>query len=96
MSRASFLGLLVFVLVVAGFATLRGAQLAVAIPILLYWAFALWRAPGQIALEAERTLTAERVAPGAAVTVTLTVRNVGARLEELTLEDAVPPGLRTI
>jgi uncharacterized protein (DUF58 family) len=96
MSRASFLGLLVFTLVVAAFATLRGSQLALAIPILLYWAFALWWTPDQIALEVNRTLSADRVTPDTAVSVAVAVLNVGGRLEELTLEDALPPGLRTI
>lgn len=93
MSRAWFLGLLLFVVLIGGLTTLRGSELAVAIPLLLYWACALLRAPDEIKLEIRRQLTAERVAPGTPVEIKVTVSNAGERLEELALDDIVPVGL---
>ena len=96
MPRAWFLGLLLFVVLVAGLATLRGSELALVIPVLLYWMYALWRAPDEVKLEVRRELGAERVPPGTPVEVKVTVFNAGGRLEELALDDGVPPGLEII
>jgi uncharacterized protein (DUF58 family) len=91
--RVWFLGLLVFVVLVAGLSTLRGAELALVIPVLLYWAYGLWRAPQEVRLEIHREFSAQRVPPGTPVDVKVTVFNASGDLEELQLEDGVPPGL---
>ena len=96
MSRAWFLGILLFVAIVGGLATLRGAALALCIPLLLYWAFAFWGNPDELRLEVRRELTPDRVWPGAAVEVKVTVFNSGDGLEELVLEDQVPAGLEVV
>lgn len=94
MSRASFLGLVILGLVLAGLATLDGELLALTIPLFLYWGYALWRAPDEISLTIERQLSAERVAPQTPVRVTVKVTNAGVALEELALADAVAHGLQ--
>jgi uncharacterized protein (DUF58 family) len=93
MSRASFLGFLVFGLVLAGLVGLNGAVEALTIPLLLYWGYALWRAPDAIHLTVERELSSERAAPHSPVRVKLKVSNSGQSLEELTLEDVISPSL---
>lgn len=94
MSRAWFLALLVVLILIAGFFTLRGSELALALPILAYWLYALSRAPDALELQATRELSAERVAPGTTVSVKVTVFNAGDALDELMLEDALPAGLQ--
>jgi uncharacterized protein (DUF58 family) len=96
MSRAWFLGLLLFVIVISGFSTLRGSQLALAVPVLLYWLYAIWRAPDGLDLQISRQLSAERVPPGTLVKVKVTLFNAGKALDELTLDDEVPAGMEVV
>lgn len=93
MSRSLSLSILTFALLLAGLAGARGGLLALAIPFVFYLLHGLWRGTERLQLEIHRTLSVERAAPGMAVQVTLTVTNRGAALEELALEDVLPPGL---
>ena len=96
MSRASFLGLLVSVLILAGLVTLRGSLLALAIPLILYWTYSLSRAPGQLALQVERHLSADRAAPNIPVKIRVTITNLGDALEEMSLADGLAPALEVL
>ncbi len=93
MNRSLFLGLLIDLLLLWGLASARGEILALVVPLVLFLLIGFWRAPHVMRLDVQRTLSAERVAPGASVTVTLTVTNRGATLDEVLLEDALPPHL---
>ena len=93
MSRPLLLGLLINLLLLAGFVTLRGDLLALAIPFALYLLFGYWRAPTELQLDVRRHLNLERVAPGQSVVVTLTLVNRGAALHEILVQDFLPPGL---
>jgi uncharacterized protein (DUF58 family) len=96
MSRAWFLGLLLSVTLISGLSTLRGSELALAVPLLLYWLYALWRAPDRLDLRISRQLSAERVPPGTLVEVKVSLFNAGEALDELTLDDAVPAGIEIV
>jgi uncharacterized repeat protein (TIGR01451 family) len=96
MKRTYFLALLIFLLLFEGLLTLRPALLALALPLFLYLLVGFWHAPEDVHLQAERTLSAERVKTGDEVTVTLKVKNTGSALEEVLLEDQVPLGLEVI
>lgn len=96
MARASFLGVLVLVLVLAGLIGLHGSLLALCMPLILYWAYAVWRGPEEVTLKVERELQADRAALQAPVSIKLTVTNLGAALEELALEDIVSPTLKIV
>ena len=96
MSRASFLGLLASLLILIGLVTLRGPLLALSVPLILYWSYSLWRGPGELALRAERHLSADRAAPNISVTISLTVTNLGDDIEELTLSDGVSAALEIL
>jgi uncharacterized protein (DUF58 family) len=54
------------------------------------------RRPVAMQVRVARTLGAARVSPGAPVTVTLTLTNDGAQIDELRVEDVVPAGLRVV
>jgi uncharacterized protein (DUF58 family) len=92
--RAFLLIILAYGLVIAGLVTLRGALLALAVPIILYLLVGLWRAPEEIRLEIQRTLDSERVATEKPVQLTLTVHNSGPSLEEAILVDILPQELQ--
>jgi uncharacterized protein (DUF58 family) len=94
MTRSAILGLVIFVLLVAGLASLHGALLALAIPVLLYWCYGIWEAPDEIHLGILRELSAERVPPQTPVQVNVTITNLAKDLEELIIVDQVPPGLQ--
>jgi uncharacterized protein (DUF58 family) len=93
MSRPLFLGFLVFLLLLAGLATLRGAILALAIPPLIHLFYGFWRGPEELKLRVEREISAERVAPQTPVKVTVSITNLGNQVEELGLEDVLSPAL---
>jgi uncharacterized protein (DUF58 family) len=96
MSRAWFLALLLFVVVISGLSTLRGSELALAVPVVLYWLYAVWRAPDRLDLRISRQLSAERVPPGTLVDIQVSVFNAGEALDELTLDDQVPAGMEVV
>ena len=93
MSRAALLGSLILLLVLAGLAGLRGALLALAMPLLVYFFYGLWRGPDQIMLDVQRVIDADRVTPHTPVKVSVTITNRGNALNELAIEDAVSPAL---
>jgi len=95
-NRTFLLALLIFLLVFTGLALVQAPILALALPPVLYLLVGLWRAPEKIQLQATRALSAERVLTGDQVSVTLTVTNRGAALEEVLLEDRVPAGLEVV
>jgi uncharacterized protein (DUF58 family) len=96
MSRASFLGLLIVALVLGGLISLHGSWLALSIPLFLYWEYALLFAPGDLELDVERELSADRVGPGTVVRVHLRLHNKAGYLEEVCLYDKVPDGLEIV
>lgn len=93
MRRNIIPSLLLYGLIFMGLAGFRSQLLVLAIPLTLYLLLGLIFAPGKLQVEIERTLSAERVAPGTLVTVTLKIKNNGSRLEEFLLEDRISPAL---
>jgi uncharacterized protein (DUF58 family) len=93
MQRTLFLSLITYVLLLAGLATLRGDLLALCLPLILYLAFGYLRAPEELDLEMDRRIELERTVLNTPVTITLTITNHGADLEELFLDDTLPSGL---
>jgi uncharacterized protein (DUF58 family) len=93
---AFLLGSLAYVLLFLGLATLNGGMLALAIPLVVLLGAAFLWGTEIPRLKIVRSLSAESVSPGTPVVVTLSVVNEGPPLEEVTIEDAVPPGLEVI
>jgi uncharacterized protein (DUF58 family) len=93
MSRTYLLILLIYALLLAGLVTLRGEFLDLALPFIVYLLVGFWRAPEKLDLDVHRTVSQERAAPQDEVVVSVEVSNRGGDLEELLLEDGVPPTL---
>ena len=106
MRRAFLLSLVVYALIITGLiarigtvlyansGTNRGGLvLALSLLFVIYLVASLLRAPRAVSLEITRTLSAERVGTNVPVEVTMTVTNSGPSLEEVLIEDNVPPGL---
>lgn len=96
MSRSLLLSLLAAALLVLGLATLRGELLALSLPFIVYLLFGLLRVPQNVELDVQRHLSAERASPNQPVTVTLTLTNRGASLDEIRVEDILPAGLTVL
>jgi uncharacterized protein (DUF58 family) len=93
MGRLLLLGGLIYGLFFVGLATLSGGLLALALPLAVYLAAALLYAPEPPRLRIVRELSSERIMPGAAVEVKLSLRNEGRQLEEVLVEDILPQAL---
>ncbi len=111
MNRALFVFALIFALLLAGVASVNGAEIALAIPLLAYLGASVLERPGAPQLRVERTLTRITPATGAAdstapsapaqaadtqVAVTVRVVNEGAALRDVMIEDNLAPGLRLV
>ncbi|MBN1810419.1 MAG: DUF58 domain-containing protein [Anaerolineae bacterium] len=71
-------------------------MLALAIPLVILLGAAFLWGPVTPRLKITRSLGAESVSPGTPVVVTLSAINEGPALEEVTIEDTVPPALEVI
>jgi len=73
--------------------TLQGEFIALALPLVSYLLIGYLQAPERIALEATRQLSIERAVPNQDVELTVTVTNAGSSIEEILINDLIPPGL---
>jgi uncharacterized protein (DUF58 family) len=96
MRPALLLSILIYGLILAGLATLHGALLALALPLVVYLAAGLLDQPEQPRLSATRNLSADRVASDVPILVRVSIANRSARLAEVLLEDRVPAALTVI
>jgi uncharacterized protein (DUF58 family) len=96
MRRWLLLSFLIAGLVLLGLGTLRGEMLALALPLIVYAGAALLTRPETPQLSATRTFSAERVARGTPVEVTLSIANLGARPATVLLEDLLPQRLALV
>jgi len=94
LSRALLLSTLIYGLFLAGLVTLRGELIALALPLVLYLFFGIWRAPEALDLQVERRLSADRAIPSADIVVTVTIHNDSADIDELSIEDKISPALK--
>ncbi len=93
MSRNLLLILIIYALLALGLVSIHGELLGLTLPFVIYLLVGLWRAPEKLHLDVERHLSQERVSPDQEVDVTVTVTNPGGILEELLLDDVLPPAL---
>lgn len=96
MSRIALLATLTYFVFLIGVASLNGGIVSLTLPLVLYLLAGLWRAPDDIDLSAERTLSEERISPGGMITVRITVVNYGKHLEQVHLSDPLPKFLEVI
>ncbi len=94
MRRLLLLSLLIYGLFVLGLASLQGKLIALAIPLIIYLGEALLYSPGELKLRVSREMSADCSQQDDEVTVKLSVTNEGADLEEVSIRDLLPPGIR--
>lgn len=94
MRRLIWLAGLTYVLLLAGLALMSGPLLVLTLPLIVYLAVAVLRAPGDLRLTAARSLSRERVDEGRPVVVEVCVTNRGGRLEQVYVEDVIPGRVR--
>jgi uncharacterized protein (DUF58 family) len=96
MKKTLLLSLIIYGLVMAGIGARNGDFLLLAIPIIVYLGFGFFYEPKLPQLKIERSLSTDRVTPDQSVTITLTITNEGALLEEVYLVDIIPPSLTVL
>jgi len=96
MRRVLLPGILVYTLLLAGLVLLRGSLLALALPFVIYILVGLLRGPEEVRLEITRSVSPERSPLDQPVRVRLIVRNLGASLEHVLLQDMLPAALKVI
>ena len=83
-------------LILLGLALFKGEALAMALPLAVYWLAGLVARPDAPRLRVERQLSATQAVCGAPVTVRLMLTNLGGRLEQVEIEDGLPPGVEVV
>ncbi len=73
-----------------------GDLMSLAIPLLVYLGLGSIVAPRKVALRVSRALGCTNAIPGEAISVRLSVTNLGERLEHLFLKDLVPSGMEVV
>lgn len=96
MSRAQFLSVLSFLLIISGLAVGDARILVMGLPVALFLLAGAWHAPHGVRLVADRQLSAERIFSGDPVTVRIRIRNEGCDIKELSLEDVLPDRLELV
>jgi len=82
------------ILLLAGLLLKNGVLLAVALPYLLFSLIPFWRSMEEPHLVIERRLEPQHLWGGQSCRMILSIQNVGNHLEEVSLADVVPAGLR--
>ncbi len=95
-TRSLFVFALACALLLAGLATQNGGVVALAIPLLVYFTVGQLSRPDALQISVTRSLSANKSTPGAPVTVTLTLVNTGADVDEAVIIDSVPDGLKVV
>src|SRR5512133_4230848 len=82
-----------YLLVLSGLLTLTGGLLAIAVPLVVYFAATLLAHPPKLQLSAERTISADTVLQNTPVNVTVKVTNDGPDLDEVLIQDILPQAM---
>ena len=90
MKRAAFLSFLAFALLALGLALRDGKVAALSLPLLTYLVLGLLQYPDRAQLEVDAHLAQSSVTEGSIVGVSAQVRNIGASLPQLRIQDHLP------
>ncbi len=94
--RFVLLGSVIYLLFFLAMLTINPGPLIVAIPLVVYLGFALLNRPPHINVTAQRTISADYMTQNQPVKVHVEVVNNGDDLEELTIQDHLPEGIKIV
>lgn len=94
--RFVFLAALAYLLFFAGLVSMNGGPLALAIPLVVYLASTLLHRPPAVNLVVQRAVSTPMAQQNSPVQVTVAIRNEGPDLDEVLIEDFLPPGLELV
>ncbi len=94
--RLLFVVFLAYALFVLGLAVRSGEILLLTIPFILILSAAFFYAPAVPNLQIKRSFSEDYVSPGKIITVSFTIQNLGEDLDELYIEDHLPPKLEVV
>ncbi|MCA9987014.1 MAG: DUF58 domain-containing protein [Anaerolineales bacterium] len=96
MNRLLLLGIITYLLAIVGLLTLNGTMVALVVPLVFFLGASLLYGPAEPHLTIQRSLSAERVSEGNQVDVTLSITNVGSKIELFLVKDTPPPELEIV
>ncbi len=96
MRRLLLLAVLLYACLGVGLLTLNGDVIALLLPLVLYLLAALFQSPAKPDLRLRRVLDETCVSHDVPVEVQLSITNKGSSIEELLVEDVVPPTLTLV
>ena len=96
MRRLFLVSILLYALVFLGLVSREGRLLALAIPLVIYLGASVLYGPARPKLKVTRSFSSESVATGRPVEVQLSVTNEGPALEQVLIEDDVPPSVEIV
>ena len=96
MRRLFLVSILLYALVFLGLVSREGRLLALAIPLVIYLGASVLYGPERPELKVTRSFSSESVATGRPVVVQLSVSNEGPALEQVLIEDDVPPSVEVV
>jgi uncharacterized protein (DUF58 family) len=94
--RLFLVSILLYALVFLGLVSREGRLLALAIPLVIYLGASVLNGPERPRLKVTRSFSSESVATGRPVEVQLSVSNEGPGLEQVLIEDDVPPTVEIV
>ena len=96
MRRLFTLSIVLYLLVFLGLVSREGRLLALALPLVIYLGASVLYGPERPQLRVTRSFSSESVSTGRPVTVRLSVTNEGPPLEQVLIEDNVPPSVEIV
>jgi uncharacterized protein (DUF58 family) len=96
LNRTDLLAVLALTFLLVGLITFHPGPLAVTVLLVVRLAAGLIFGPSELDLQVTRSISSSRPAPWEEVRITLTVKNLGGRLEEIYLQDALPEAIELI
>ena len=96
MRRLFTLSIVLYLLVFLGLVSREGRLLALALPLVIYLGASVLYGPERPQLRVTRSFSSESVATGRPVAVRLSVTNEGPPLEQVLIEDDVPPAVEIV
>lgn len=87
---------LIFGTIILGAATLQSQVVILSIPLMAYLFAAIVQRPEEVRLAISREVTPEYAPQGTPISVRLTITNRGAAIDELSVRDILPPGIKQL
>lgn len=92
--RIIFFSILIYIMILTSLWTVDNGTLILSIPLVIYLCAVLIYVPRNMHVEINREIGEDIVLPGSTVQITVSIQNHGLSLDEFSIRDVIPEGLR--